>query len=81
MTMADAIGVRSLAGLAAVGGGAKREFRVPPAAGTSPRSILDELAIPESAVAFVLVNGRKGDLNAELRESDRVAFIAPAGGG
>lgn len=50
-------------------------------AGLSPRLILERLSIPESEIAILLVNGRDGSLDAELRDGDTLSLFPPVGGG
>lgn len=75
------ISVRLFAGLASQAPGGQNEFEVSCTSCATARSILDMQGIPESAVAFLMVNGRTAEFSSELHDGDRVAFFAPLGGG
>lgn len=50
-------------------------------AGTTPRMIIDSLNINEEEVAILLINGRNGELDRELKNGDIVSIFPPVGGG
>lgn len=45
------------------------------------RSLADELGIPHSTIAIVLINGRPGNLDSKFQESDVVSLFPPIAGG
>jgi molybdopterin converting factor small subunit len=45
------------------------------------RMIIDQLKIKEDDVAILLINGRDGELDKELVETDVVSIFPPVGGG
>lgn len=51
------------------------------AAGAPIGAILDQLNIPETDAAIILVNGRHGDLDTVPEDGDVVALFPPVGGG
>lgn len=48
---------------------------------TSPKHIIDNLAISKKDVAILLINGRDGDLERELKHEDVLSIFPPVGGG
>ncbi|MDF2614377.1 MAG: thiamine S protein [Clostridia bacterium] len=48
---------------------------------TSPQHIIDLLKIPKEDVAILLINGRDGELDTNLNESDVISIFPPVGGG
>jgi molybdopterin converting factor small subunit len=55
--------------------------RHPVAPGTTVGQVLAKLKVPVSQIKLVFVNGRKADLNKELRDGDRLGVFPPVGGG
>lgn len=49
--------------------------------GSIVKDILDILNIKEEELGILLINGRDGDVNGALEESDVVAIFPPVGGG
>ncbi len=47
----------------------------------TPADVINELDIFEEDVAILLVNGRDGEFDQELREGDVVSVFPPVGGG
>jgi molybdopterin converting factor small subunit len=50
-------------------------------AGTSVRTCLKELKIPEEIPGIVLVNGMRGEMDLELHEGDTLALFPLVSGG
>lgn len=48
---------------------------------TTPREILDELNIPEEDVAILLINGKDGLMDTNLKDGDVLSVFPPVGGG
>lgn len=49
--------------------------------GSTVADILDILSINAEELGILLINGRDGDVNSVLKESDVVALFPPVGGG
>lgn len=49
--------------------------------GTVVKKILDFVKIPENHVAILLVNGRDGTIDQELKDGDTLSLFPPVGGG
>lgn len=49
--------------------------------GKKPQDIIDKLHITAEDVAILLINGRDGQLNTKLVDSDVVSIFPPVGGG
>jgi molybdopterin converting factor small subunit len=50
-------------------------------AGTTIRSLLQQLDIPEDKVKLIFIDGLKADLTATLKGGERVGIFPPVGGG
>lgn len=49
--------------------------------GQTPQEIIEKLLISKEDVAILLINGRDGQLNTILKETDVVSIFPPVGGG
>ncbi|SHI53166.1 Molybdopterin converting factor, small subunit [Dethiosulfatibacter aminovorans DSM 17477] len=49
--------------------------------GTTPKDIIEGLDIPLKDVAIIMVNGRRVDEDAEMKDGDVLALFPPVGGG
>lgn len=49
--------------------------------GTTVRTVLKELGIPEEKARLLFVNGIKADLDSVLQGGERVGLFPPVGGG
>lgn len=49
--------------------------------GTTPRSVLESMGIPEQEAAIIMINGRSAKLDAVLKNEDVLALFPPVGGG
>lgn len=49
--------------------------------GVSPAELIDRLGIPHEEVAILLINGRRGSLDAHLEPGDYLSVFPPVGGG
>ena len=49
--------------------------------GTTVRSLVSQLGIPESEAKLIFVNGKKGSLTTMLQGGERVGIFPPVGGG
>lgn len=49
--------------------------------GTTPKDIIEGLDIPIKDVAIIMVNGRRVDVETELKDGDVLALFPPVGGG
>jgi sulfur-carrier protein len=49
--------------------------------GTTPESIASALGIDVKDIAILLINGRDGEINSSLAESDVLSIFPPVGGG
>lgn len=58
---------------------AEHERPVPP--GSTARALIRELGIPAELKMVVFINGRRGSLDAELRENDEIKLVTLATGG
>ena len=56
---------------------AEREFT----AGATVRDVLADLAMPETEVALILINGRHKDFDTVLAGGDTLSLFPPVGGG
>ena len=45
------------------------------------RALVKQLGIPEIKAKLIFINGIKGDLDAILKDGDRVGIFPPVGGG
>ena len=48
---------------------------------TTPGDIVSNLGIDRSEIAILLINGRDGKFDSELKEGDLIALFPPVGGG
>jgi sulfur-carrier protein len=48
---------------------------------STPRYVIERLAIPEKEVTLIFVNGRHGEPDTALADGDTVALFPPVGGG
>lgn len=49
--------------------------------GTSVRTLVRRLGIPEMKAKLIFINGIKGTLDSVLRDGDRLGIFPPVGGG
>lgn len=49
--------------------------------GATVRDVIDELGIPVDDVRIIFINGRGSELDAELKDGDRLGLFPPVGGG
>ena len=49
--------------------------------GTSVRTLIRDLGIPEIKAKLIFINGIKGTLDSVLRDGDRLGIFPPVGGG
>ncbi len=49
--------------------------------GTTVRSLLKQLGVPEDDARLIFINGTKGNLNSTLEGGERVGIFPPVGGG
>lgn len=49
--------------------------------GTTPKDIIEGLDIPLKDVTIIMVNGRRVDVETELKDGDVLALFPPVGGG
>lgn len=61
--------------------GREKEMMLELQKGKTPQDIIDILQIPKEDVAILLINGRDGQLETELVETDVVSIFPPVGGG
>lgn len=50
-------------------------------AGTTIEEIIDKMGIEKTEIAILLINGRDGQFDKILNESDLIAIFPPVGGG
>lgn len=61
--------------------GRGKELVIPLEEPLTPMHIIDILKIPIEEVAILLINGRDGQIEAQLTEQDVVSIFPPVGGG
>jgi len=61
--------------------GRDKKVFIPFVEGITAKAIIDKLEILEEDVAILLINGRDGDLNTQLKSEDYLSIFPPVGGG
>ena len=61
--------------------GRAKEIIIELSRASTPKAIIKELNIPEEDVAIIMINGRRSEIDTQLKENDTVSLFPPVGGG
>lgn len=48
---------------------------------STPKTIMEQIYIPEDDVAIIMINGRRKEIDTVIQENDTISFFPPVGGG